>query len=181
MTESYGSSRDPPEKSIPICTLKNFPNAIEHTIQWARDDFEGAFKQAQEDVNSYLTQPDYIPNLKKQPGTALTSLEALKDNLVNHSAPNSRENRKIHEACVRVCVLTRDVVDADREAADFIQRLRCVGAPQIRGDVHKSGRSRHHYEYACMYTCMQFVRTSFTLRFYCLDMCVCMCVCILQK
>ena len=33
LTESYGSSRDPPEDSIPVCTLKNFPNAIEHTIQ----------------------------------------------------------------------------------------------------------------------------------------------------
>lgn len=33
MTESYSSSQDPPEKSIPICTLKNFPNAIEHTLQ----------------------------------------------------------------------------------------------------------------------------------------------------
>ncbi|RLN96567.1 hypothetical protein BBJ28_00025867, partial [Nothophytophthora sp. Chile5] len=40
-TENYGASRDPPEKSIPICTLKNFPNAIEHTLQWARDWFEG--------------------------------------------------------------------------------------------------------------------------------------------
>ena len=25
VTESYGSSRDPPEKAIPVCTLKNFP------------------------------------------------------------------------------------------------------------------------------------------------------------
>uniref|UniRef100_A0A7N8WP98 E1 ubiquitin-activating enzyme n=1 Tax=Mastacembelus armatus TaxID=205130 RepID=A0A7N8WP98_9TELE len=32
LTESYSSSQDPPEKSIPICTLKNFPNAIEHTF-----------------------------------------------------------------------------------------------------------------------------------------------------
>ena len=45
-SESYGSSRDPPEKSIPVCTLKNFPNAIEHTIQWSRDLFEGFFKQS---------------------------------------------------------------------------------------------------------------------------------------
>ena len=45
VTENYGASRDPPEKSIPICTLKNFPNQIEHTIQWARDWFEGAFNQ----------------------------------------------------------------------------------------------------------------------------------------
>lgn len=32
MTESYSSSQDPPEKSIPMCTLHNFPNSIEHTI-----------------------------------------------------------------------------------------------------------------------------------------------------
>ncbi|KAL1791626.1 ubiquitin-like modifier-activating enzyme 1 Y, partial [Sigmodon hispidus] len=33
LTESYSSSHDPPEKSIPICTLKSFPNAVEHTLQ----------------------------------------------------------------------------------------------------------------------------------------------------
>ncbi|GFR86122.1 ubiquitin-like modifier-activating enzyme 1 [Elysia marginata] len=33
VTESYSSSQDPPEKSIPVCTVKNFPNAIEHTLQ----------------------------------------------------------------------------------------------------------------------------------------------------
>ncbi|XP_009275365.1 PREDICTED: uncharacterized protein LOC103897123, partial [Aptenodytes forsteri] len=33
LSESYSSRQDPPEKAIPICTLKNFPNAIEHTLQ----------------------------------------------------------------------------------------------------------------------------------------------------
>ncbi|CAO2618046.1 Ubiquitin-like modifier-activating enzyme 1 Y, partial [Lemmus lemmus] len=33
LREPYSSSKDAPEKSIPICTLKNFPNAIEHTLQ----------------------------------------------------------------------------------------------------------------------------------------------------
>jgi ubiquitin-activating enzyme E1 len=88
LTESYGSSRDPPEKSIPICTLKNFPNAIEHTIQWARDEFEGLFKQAAEDANSYISDPEYVSNLKKQPGTALTTLEGVRDNLVNKRPKN---------------------------------------------------------------------------------------------
>jgi hypothetical protein len=60
MTESYSSSRDPPEKSIPICTLHHFPNVIEHTIQWARDIFEGLYKNQIENVNSYLSNPDYI-------------------------------------------------------------------------------------------------------------------------
>lgn len=32
-SESYGSSADPPEPSIPVCTLKNFPYEISHTIQ----------------------------------------------------------------------------------------------------------------------------------------------------
>ena len=50
LTENYGATRDPPEKSIPICTLKNFPNAIEHTLQWARDAFEGVFKQTPGDA-----------------------------------------------------------------------------------------------------------------------------------
>lgn len=39
-TEHYGATRDPPEKSIPMCTLKFFPNQIEHTLQWAREWFE---------------------------------------------------------------------------------------------------------------------------------------------
>lgn len=38
-TISYTDIIDPPEESIPLCTLKNFPYQIEHTIQWARDYF----------------------------------------------------------------------------------------------------------------------------------------------
>jgi ubiquitin-activating enzyme E1 len=33
LTESYASSQDPPEKETPMCTVKNFPNAIAHTIE----------------------------------------------------------------------------------------------------------------------------------------------------
>ena len=33
VSESYGSSSDPPEESIPVCTLKSFPYAIEHALQ----------------------------------------------------------------------------------------------------------------------------------------------------
>lgn len=29
------STFDPPEKETPVCTLKNFPYQIQHTIQWA--------------------------------------------------------------------------------------------------------------------------------------------------
>merc|ERR1712137_137968 len=66
MTESYGSSADPPEKTIPMCTLHHFPSRIEHTIQWARDTFQGLFCNVQENVNAYLSQSDFIANLRKQ-------------------------------------------------------------------------------------------------------------------
>ncbi|XP_077464525.1 ubiquitin-like modifier-activating enzyme 1 [Stigmatopora argus] len=68
LTESYSSSQDPPEKSIPICTLKNFPNAIEHTLQWARDEFEGLFKQPQTNSMQYLSDPKFMERTLKLPG-----------------------------------------------------------------------------------------------------------------
>eukprot|EP00834_Sanchytrium_tribonematis_P002617 NODE_85_length_22232_cov_1.318619.p1 type:complete len:826 gc:universal NODE_85_length_22232_cov_1.318619:6612-4135(-) len=53
LTESFSSSNDPPEKSIPMCTLHNFPNKIEHTIQFARSEFEGLFKRGPEEVLAF--------------------------------------------------------------------------------------------------------------------------------
>lgn len=82
LTENYGATRDPPEKSIPVCTLKNFPNQIQHTLQWARDYFEGEFKQSAEDVNSYLGQSpeDYLASL--QPNTKTETLKMIRRTLV---------------------------------------------------------------------------------------------------
>ncbi|KAG8177352.1 hypothetical protein JTE90_028350 [Oedothorax gibbosus] len=79
LTESYSSSQDPPERSIPICTLKNFPNAIEHTLQWARDEFEGLFKQAAENAHLYLTDPSFIERTLKLAGNQpLEVIEGVK-------------------------------------------------------------------------------------------------------
>lgn len=76
LTESYASSRDPPEKDIPVCTLHHFPNKIEHTIHWARDLFEGYFKNAADHVNAYLSQPDFLDSLRKK--TIAQQLDTLK-------------------------------------------------------------------------------------------------------
>jgi len=50
-SESYASSSDPPEPSIPVCTLKHFPYEISHTIQWGRDLFDGLFNRRPSQVN----------------------------------------------------------------------------------------------------------------------------------
>lgn len=79
LTESYSSSQDPPEKSIPICTLKNFPNAIEHTLQWARDMFEGVFKQSAENASQYINDQTFIDRVLKLPGVQpLEVMESVK-------------------------------------------------------------------------------------------------------
>jgi len=57
LSESYGASADPPEETIPVCTLKSFPYAIEHALQWARDAFEGAFAHTPSMVNRFLASP----------------------------------------------------------------------------------------------------------------------------
>ncbi|XP_076447725.1 ubiquitin-like modifier-activating enzyme 1 [Babylonia areolata] len=79
VTESYSSSQDPPEKSIPICTLKNFPNAIEHTLQWAREEFEDKFAQPSVNASQYLTDPKFLERTLKQQGTQpIETLESVK-------------------------------------------------------------------------------------------------------
>ena len=92
-SENYGASRDPPEKSIPICTLKNFPHQIEHTLQWARDWFEGAFVQNPGDINSYITDADYVKSLEAQQNSRIETLTRLKTGLVT-SRPTT------FEACI---------------------------------------------------------------------------------
>lgn len=53
-SESYGSSVDPQEQAIPVCTLKNFPYLISHTIQWGRDVFEGFFGRRAKQLNDMV-------------------------------------------------------------------------------------------------------------------------------
>lgn len=90
LTESYGSSQDPPEQSIAICTIKYFPNIIDHCISWAMDQFEGLFNQAPKDLIDYLVDPMKIKNL---PITDIIN----KANNINYLISNKPEN---FEDCV---------------------------------------------------------------------------------
>ncbi|KAK7749959.1 E1 ubiquitin-activating protein [Diatrype stigma] len=82
LTESYSSSQDPPEQSFPMCTLRSFPNKIEHTIAWARELFETSFVKSPETVNLYLSQPNYLETTLKQGGNEKGTLETIRDYLV---------------------------------------------------------------------------------------------------
>jgi ubiquitin-activating enzyme E1 len=40
-----------------MCLLHNFPNVIEHTIQWARDNFAGLFTIPAQQAEEYQRDP----------------------------------------------------------------------------------------------------------------------------
>ena len=44
-TESYGDSADPPEREIPVCTVKQFPYEREHCVSWGKQSFEESFNR----------------------------------------------------------------------------------------------------------------------------------------
>ncbi|KAG6300421.1 hypothetical protein E4U09_006893 [Claviceps aff. purpurea] len=82
LTESYASSQDPPEKEFPMCTIRSFPNRIEHTIAWAKDYmFEKCFVKAPQTVNLYLTQPNFMETTLKQGGNQKETLETIRNYL----------------------------------------------------------------------------------------------------
>ena len=87
-TESYSSSQDPPEQSFPMCTLRSFPNRIEHTIAWAKDLFHTYYAGPAEIANAYLTQKDYLGTQLKQSGNEKQTLETLRDYLVTEKPKN---------------------------------------------------------------------------------------------
>ncbi|MBC8064360.1 MAG: ThiF family adenylyltransferase, partial [Chlorobia bacterium] len=82
LTESYSSSQDPPEQSFPQCTLRSFPNKIEHTIAWAKEKFHSYFVGPPETVNLYMSKPNYIEQTLKHSGNEIGTLENLRDFLV---------------------------------------------------------------------------------------------------
>lgn len=92
LTESYSSSQDPPEKEFPMCTIRSFPNRIEHTIAWAKEYmFERNFVKAPQTVNLYLTQPNYIEATLKQGGNQRETIDTLKKSLTT-DRPRSFED-----------------------------------------------------------------------------------------
>ena len=53
-----GSSRDPPEKQAPMCTLRSFPHNISHCLTFARSEFEGLLEKSPAEANAFLNSPD---------------------------------------------------------------------------------------------------------------------------
>jgi len=76
LTESYGSTQDQVEDTIPVCTLKNFPYLIQHCVQYGRDIFEGYFTQGPNNLIKYIKDIDSIK--KMTPTEIITIMSDIK-------------------------------------------------------------------------------------------------------
>jgi ubiquitin-activating enzyme E1 len=82
VTQCYSDSRDPDEESIPMCTLRNFPNQIEHCIEWGRDHFSTLFTERATDLLTFLKNGEaFVKNLRTGSTTSgvKTKLQQIKD------------------------------------------------------------------------------------------------------
>lgn len=78
-TQSYADSQDPPEESIPLCTMKHFPNEIAHCIEWARDSFQKYNVDIPQDLNKFIESPgEFIREMKAQ-ATSQQQVENIKE------------------------------------------------------------------------------------------------------
>lgn len=78
LTETYSASSDPEqEKSFPICTIKSFPNEIQHTIHWAMDQFE-FFNRGPATMNKWIQTPNYLNDLGQiEKSTAMEDINSF--------------------------------------------------------------------------------------------------------
>lgn len=82
ITESYGSTEDPPEKSIPVCTLKLFPYNYDHVVQFSRDQFEGFFNRI---PSNFVKVRDNFDSVKSMTPTEVNEIyQDLQVLLHNH-------------------------------------------------------------------------------------------------
>ncbi|CAD7968967.1 unnamed protein product [Amoebophrya sp. A120] len=103
LTQSYGDSQDPPEESIPLCTMKHFPHQIEHTIEWARDSFQKCFVDAAQEVNTFLENPEkFLQKLKQESAASaqVTKLRAVKRMLVEKSTSSDQLKQTLTQYAV---------------------------------------------------------------------------------
>jgi ubiquitin-activating enzyme E1 len=77
VTQCYGDSQDPPEEAIPMCTLRNFPNQIEHCIEWGRDKFNELFVDTPGDLVSYLENSKVFVGQLRQNSTSSAIVNTL--------------------------------------------------------------------------------------------------------
>ncbi|ELK25031.1 Ubiquitin-like modifier-activating enzyme 7 [Myotis davidii] len=70
VTEGYrapASTAAPGDAPYPVCTVRHFPSTVEHTLQWAREEFEWLFCLSAETINCHQRLRLRRPPLRRAP------------------------------------------------------------------------------------------------------------------
>lgn len=97
-TKCYSETQDPAEAEIPLCTLKQFPNLIEHCIEWSRDRFNLLFTDRAQDAISFLEdKTSFMKNMEKNhnSGGQIEILQQIKELIDLKKNPNYNNCVKI--------------------------------------------------------------------------------------
>ncbi|XP_012590485.1 PREDICTED: ubiquitin-like modifier-activating enzyme 7 isoform X2 [Condylura cristata] len=76
VTKTYAASTGTASEDAPypVCTIRHFPSTVEHTLQWARDQFEGLFRLSAEFINCHRQG---LSSLSDTEGQRLTLLQEV--------------------------------------------------------------------------------------------------------
>ncbi|KAL7576443.1 hypothetical protein ACA910_018243 [Epithemia clementina (nom. ined.)] len=118
LSESYASSADPPEEAIPLCTLKNFPYAIAHTIQWSRDLFDGLFVKRPQQAN------DFANALRQQDDTDDTS--------AHQTIISQMAQKLLHESGEQAALITARALEEDLLAAETAADVQSIRSHSLK-------------------------------------------------
>ena len=79
LTETWGAQKDPPPEGIPVCTLKDSPSDISHTIAWACELLKDYYCEGGQDGKSPSRVNDVIMGIRQHKTEVLqTDIELLK-------------------------------------------------------------------------------------------------------
>eukprot|EP00941_MAST-03F_sp_MAST-3F-sp1_P001435 g1435.t1 len=93
----FRSEKDQIQKGIPFCTIKFYPHAIEHVLEWARDKFQGEFVNGPLEANLFLrasSVPDYFVSLLSQPSRMREVVDSIGRFIDDQELPIFNTNMK---------------------------------------------------------------------------------------
>lgn len=140
LSESYGSSADPPEVQLPLCTVKSFPYQPEHCVAWAKELFATAFGTDISNLEQSLT--DSVTNSNNE--LTEEDQQRLQDNLATLDQPITWAKKlfiKLFQQDVEVLLKQhpKDSVDEDDASTPFwsgSRRLPSVINYDEKDDLH---------------------------------------------
>lgn len=60
---TLGATKLQPETKVPSCTIHHFPHNIDHTLAWAREQFDLLFVAIPQDLDKHLSDSSYLEQL----------------------------------------------------------------------------------------------------------------------